>query len=80
MKKYIPKFVFKVYHYVLAFLGALIYGFPSKKIKVIGITGTNGKSTTVNICAKVLEEGGFKVATMSSKMCIRDRHIGQGKD
>jgi len=66
MKKYIPKFVFKVYHYVLAFLGALIYGFPSKKIKVIGITGTNGKSTTVNICAKVLEEGGFKVATMSS--------------
>ncbi|MFA7141683.1 MAG: UDP-N-acetylmuramyl-tripeptide synthetase [Candidatus Paceibacterota bacterium] len=66
IKKYIPKFVFKVYHYVLAFVGALIYGFPSSKIKVIGITGTNGKSTTANICSCILEAGGFKVAVMSS--------------
>lgn len=66
IKKYIPKFVFKVYHYILAFVGALIYGFPSSKIKVIGITGTNGKSTTANICSCILEAGGFKVAVMSS--------------
>lgn len=66
LKKYIPKFVFKIYHYLLAFLGALIYGFPGKKIKVIGITGTNGKSTTANICFKILEEGGYRVAVMSS--------------
>ena len=66
LKKYIPKFVYKTYHYLLAFLGVLIYGFPGKKIKVIGITGTNGKSTTANICFSVLEEGGFKVASMSS--------------
>jgi len=66
IKKYIPKFVFKVWHFGLAFLGALIYGFPSKKIRVVGITGTNGKSTTADICASVLEAGGFKVAQLSS--------------
>ena len=66
IKKYIPKFVFKIYHFILAFLGALFYGFPSKKIKVIGITGTSGKSTTVNICDSILRQGGFKVASMSS--------------
>ncbi|HOI59694.1 MAG TPA: UDP-N-acetylmuramoyl-L-alanyl-D-glutamate--2,6-diaminopimelate ligase [Candidatus Pacearchaeota archaeon] len=66
IKKYIPKFIFKLYHYFLAFLGALIYGFPSSKLKVIGITGTNGKSTTANICFKVLEKAGFKVALASS--------------
>lgn len=66
IKKYIPKFIFKLYHYCLAFLGALVYGFPSTKVKVIGITGTNGKSTTANICFKVLEEAGYKVALVSS--------------
>ena len=66
IKKYIPKFGFKIYHYLLALLGAFLFGFPSNKIKVIGITGTNGKSTTASICLKVLEAGGYKVATMSS--------------
>ncbi|MDD3032806.1 MAG: UDP-N-acetylmuramoyl-L-alanyl-D-glutamate--2,6-diaminopimelate ligase [Candidatus Pacebacteria bacterium] len=66
IKKYIPKFVFKIYHFLLAFLGSVFYAFPSKKIKVIGITGTNGKSTTAGICFKVLESGGHKVASLSS--------------
>ena len=66
IKKYIPKFVFKIYHFLLAFLGSVFYAFPSKKIKVIGITGTNGKSTTAGICFKVLESGGYKVASLSS--------------
>jgi UDP-N-acetylmuramoyl-L-alanyl-D-glutamate--2,6-diaminopimelate ligase len=66
IKKYIPKFVFTVWHFGLAILGALVYRFPSKKIKVIGITGTNGKSTTANICTSVLEAGGLKVAQLSS--------------
>ena len=33
------------YHYLLSFLAALRYGFPSRKVTVIGVTGTKGKST-----------------------------------
>ena len=66
IKKLVPQFVLSWYHLSLAFLGAVIYSFPSKKIKVIGVTGTNGKTTTVNLTARVLEEAGFKVAALSS--------------
>ncbi len=54
------------YHWKLAFLGAFFYRFPSRKIKVIGVTGTNGKSTVVELTAKILEEAGYKVASLSS--------------
>ncbi|MBI2042158.1 MAG: hypothetical protein HYT21_00160 [Candidatus Nealsonbacteria bacterium] len=54
------------YHFLLAFFGAVIYGFPSKEIRVIGVTGTNGKTTVVTMITNVLEEGGYKVASLSS--------------
>ncbi len=50
------------YHWTLAFLAALWYRFPSRKIKVIGITGTKGKSSTVEILNAILEEAGYKTA------------------
>jgi len=66
MKKFVPKFVLQAYHYLLALFGAVIYGFPSKKMIVIGITGTNGKSTVVHLLSEVLEKTGAKVASLSS--------------
>lgn len=66
LRKITPKFVFNCYHKTLPFLGALIYRFPAKKIKVIGVTGTNGKTTTVEMISAILRGCGFKVATMSS--------------
>jgi len=66
VRKFIPKSLINLYHLGWAFLAALCYGFPSRDIKVIGITGTNGKSTTLNIAAKILEEGGYKVAALTS--------------
>lgn len=66
IRKFIPKGVINLYHLGFAFLSALIYGFPSRRIKVIGITGTNGKSTTLNIASKILESNGFKVAALTS--------------
>jgi len=65
-KKYIPGFLKSYYHFLLVVLAATIYGFPSQKIKVIGITGTQGKSTTVNLLGKILEEAGFKTSWVSS--------------
>ncbi len=66
ISKYIPKFILNIYHWKLALLGAILYGFPSKKLKVIGITGTNGKTTSVEMLARVLRHAGFKVASLSS--------------
>jgi len=55
-----------VYHYCLAFIGALIYRFPSKKLKVIGVTGTKGKTTTLEFINAGLEMAGRKTALLSS--------------
>jgi len=66
IKKFIPQWFLSFYHFILAFFGALIYRFPSKKLKVIGVTGTNGKSTVVEMVSKILEEASFKVAVLSS--------------
>lgn len=69
-KKFIPRpaFVFfqPFYHRFLNFLGAARYGWPSRGMKMIGITGTNGKSTVVSLLAEILEEAGIKTASISS--------------
>jgi len=66
IKKFIPDFVLRRYHWKLAFLAAVLYGFPSRRLKVIGITGTNGKSTVAELTTKILEEAGCKAASLSS--------------
>lgn len=55
-----------VYHLKKAILANLWFAFPSRKIVVIGVTGTNGKTTTVQMIAKVLEATGKKVAVYST--------------
>ena len=66
MKKLIPQFIKNIYHLFQAILANACFGFPSRKLKVIGVTGTNGKTTTVQMIAKILEEAGHKVAMAST--------------
>ena len=66
LKKFVPQFLISWYHFILSFLGAFFYGFPSKKLIVIGVTGTNGKSTVVDLITRILEESGEKVCSLSS--------------
>lgn len=54
------------YHLSLAFLGALFYGFPSRKLIVIGVTGTKGKSSTAEMLNAILEEAGYTTALLNS--------------
>jgi len=65
MKKII-NFLFSRYHWKLNLLGALLYGFPSRKITVIGVTGTKGKSTVLALLSDILEKAGYKTALISS--------------
>lgn len=66
MKKLIPQSIKNVYHLFQAILANFWYGFPTRKLKVIGITGTDGKTTTAQMAAKILEEADKKVAMAST--------------
>ena len=66
IKKILPESILNAYHYSLAWLGAFLYRHPSRKLTVIGVTGTGGKSTVVNLTTKIFREAGYKVASMSS--------------
>lgn len=70
IKQIIPKPLFAViqpyYHFFWAFLGAVMYRFPSHNITVLAVTGTKGKSTATEILGHILRAHGKKVATLST--------------
>lgn len=70
LEKIIPKKVYgffqPLYHLALAHIGTRIYRNPSKKIYVIAVTGTKGKSSTTEFISAVLEAASKKTAVLST--------------
>lgn len=70
VKKLIPRQLFKTIepygHLGEAVLLNVINGFPAHGLKVIGVTGTNGKTTTAFLIHRMLHEAGYKVGLMTT--------------
>lgn len=62
--------------YALAFVSAAYFGHPAEKLKVIGITGTKGKTTTTYLVKSILEHAGHKVGLVGTiEAIIGQEHI-----
>jgi len=67
------------FHLPKSFFYNLKYGFPSKKLTLIGITGTDGKTTTCTLINEILKQSGLKtglITTIGAK--IGDKEIDTG--
>ena len=62
--------------YALAFVSAAYFGHPAEKLKVIGITGTKGKTTTTYLVKSIMEHAGHKVGLVGTiEAIIGQEHI-----
>ena len=61
--------------YAMAFISAAWFGHPAEKLKIIGITGTKGKTTTSYLVKSILENAGFRVGLIGTiETIIGDVH------
>ena len=61
-----------IYHLLVALLANIYYGFPSRKFTVIGVTGTDGKTTTTSLIYHILQASGKKALMISSVGAVID--------
>lgn len=70
LKKIVPRSFVKPlrtpYHYLLSLIAAIAYGFPARKLTVIGVTGTKGKSSVADMLYTTLRDTGHRVAVAST--------------
>ena len=62
----IPQVIVKDSRRAMSYLAAAFYSFPSEHMKIVGVTGTNGKTTTTHIIKEILERAGKKVGLIGT--------------
>ena len=72
LKKILPRWLYSPflspYHWVRAVAANIKYGYPARGLNVIAVTGTNGKTTTANYIAAILEAAGYKVGLSTTAL------------
>ncbi len=62
--------------YAMAHIAAAYFGYPAKRMKIIGITGTKGKTTTTYLIKSILENAGYRVGLIGTiEAIIGEKHI-----
>jgi UDP-N-acetylmuramoyl-L-alanyl-D-glutamate--2,6-diaminopimelate ligase len=59
----------------LAALAAAFYGHPGRRLRVVGVTGTDGKTTVVHLVSHLLEAAGHRCGLLSTVQCQAGDHI-----
>ena len=68
-----------LYHLLNSLFWVAVYGYPAKKLIVIGVTGTDGKTTTCHLIYEILKTASYKVALVSTVAAfIGDEEIDTG--
>ena len=76
VRKLTPEFILVQYHLMIAKIAAAVYGYPSNKLYVVGITGTKGKTSTANFVWSVLNAGGYKTGQIgTASIRLGDREM-----
>ncbi|SET63856.1 UDP-N-acetylmuramoyl-L-alanyl-D-glutamate--2,6-diaminopimelate ligase [Paenibacillus sp. NFR01] len=70
----LPQIVVDDSRYAMAVMSNAFFGFPSSKMKMIGVTGTNGKTTTTYLIERIMEDHGIKTGLIGT---IQMRYDGQ---
>jgi len=66
IRSLVPASLLSIYHLSIAYAGAIIFGFPSRSLLVIGVTGTKGKTSTTEMIGAIFEAAGRKTALLNS--------------
>lgn len=81
IKRFIPEDIFSkivpIWHLSVSAVSHCVYGFPTKGMHFIGVTGTNGKTTTTNFIFTMLRESGIDTAYLSTTTYGVNKEIHQ---
>jgi len=66
IKRLLPRPLINAYHFCRAVLAVALYGYPARRLTVIGVTGTDGKTTTSHMLYSILRQAGHAVSLIST--------------